>query len=514
VQNLAVFDNATKKKQNGKLFDLTFDNRFDLLEDELESSLTLSEDIFNTSNVKLNKKEKKLLSKGLKFAFKNEKIDSFDSQVNFEIACQQLNWTQIKKDEGTNDHLKLDDKQAFNIEIQKIATEFNKNLRKSKNNLSKDELMIIRKISKNKDIVITKADKGNAVVIRNHSDYIKKMEEILCDKSKFECLEDDPTIDRELKLQSKLYYLWKKGSISNEVYKQTRPSGSKCGTLYGLSKVHKEGHPERPIISTIGTYSYALAKWLVSIIKPINDEAKFTVKDTFKFCEKLKECSQLHSLKMVSFDVKSLFTNVPTDEVIEIILDRAFSDDFRSKVTKRKYVYQKDSKPKSKEIDKNKIQRVKDNTIRHRSKKVTVEFEVETYKGLERHEFKKLLEIALKKSHFQFKGNWFDQIDGVAMGTPLGPPVSDKFMDWFESKYMEIIEQYGVFLWLRFVDDVFILIDDNDNFENAKALLNTLNSKHKNIEFTMETEINNELPFLDVLIKRDTFGFHTTVYRK
>jgi hypothetical protein len=30
----------------------------------------------------------------------------------------------------------------------------------------------------------------------------------------------------------------------------------------------------------------------------------------------------------------------------------------------------------------------------------------------------------------------------------------------------------------------------------------------------METEINNELPFLDVLIKRDTFGFHTTVYRK
>jgi hypothetical protein len=79
---------------------------------------------------------------------------------------------------------------------------------------------------------------------------------------------------------------------------------------------------------------------------------------------------------------------------------------------------------------------------------------------------------------------------------------------------MEIIEQHGLFLWLRFVDDVFILIDDNANFDNARALLNTLNSKHKNIEFTMETEINNELPFLDDLIKRDTLGFHTTVYRK
>ncbi len=50
---------------------------------------------------------------------------------------------------------------------------------------------------------------------------------------------------------------------------------------------------------------------------------------------------------------------------------------------------------------------------------------------------------------------------------------------------MEIIEQHGVFLWLRFVDDVFILIDDSDNFDNARALLNTLNSKHKNVEFTI-----------------------------
>ena len=79
---------------------------------------------------------------------------------------------------------------------------------------------------------------------------------------------------------------------------------------------------------------------------------------------------------------------------------------------------------------------------------------------------------------------------------------------------MDIIERYGVFLWIRFVDDVFILIDDNDNFDRAKELIKILNSKHKNIEFTMETESNNELPFLDVLIKRDNDGFQTSVYRK
>ena len=38
--------------------------------------------------------------------------------------------------------------------------------------------------------------------------------------------------------------------------------------------------------------------------------------------------------------------------------------------------------------------------------------------------------------------------------------------------------------------------------------------KHPNIEFTIEKETNNELPFLDVLINRDTDSFQTGMYRK
>ena len=133
---------------------------------------------------------------------------------------------------------------------------------------------------------------------------------------------------------------------------------------------------------------------------------------------------------------------------------------------------------------------------------------------MERKELKVLLETALKKSHFQFNGTFFDQIDGVAMGSPLGPDVADMFMIWFENLYMEIIKAHGVVLWLRFVDDVFILIEDNDSFDKANELMRVLNSKHPNIEFTMEKETNNELPFLDVLIKRDTDSFQTGMYRK
>ena len=44
--------------------------------------------------------------------------------------------------------------------------------------------------------------------------------------------------------------------------------------------------------------------------------------------------------------------------------------------------------------------------------------------------------------------------------------------------------------------------------------LDYLNSKHQNINFTMETESNNQISFLDVLVRKDDFNFNTTVFRK
>ena len=150
---ISTFDLQTKNNHNAKLHDLTFDNGFEALDDEVDN-LKMADSLFNLSNVKLNEKEKKVLSKGLKFACKNVKIDSFDLLVSFEIACQQLNRLPIKKNDDAIDKLKLNEKQAFYNEFQKFAVDYNKNLVKSKNNLTKDEINIIRRISKNHNIVI------------------------------------------------------------------------------------------------------------------------------------------------------------------------------------------------------------------------------------------------------------------------------------------------------------------------------------------------------------------------
>ena len=60
---------------------------------------------------------------------------------------------------------------------------------------------VLRNLRKNKDIVITKPDKGNGVVILDRKLYNNAIEEIISDSSKFEKLNEDPTLKREASLQ-------------------------------------------------------------------------------------------------------------------------------------------------------------------------------------------------------------------------------------------------------------------------------------------------------------------------
>ena len=146
---------------------------------------------------------------------------------------------------------------------------------------------------------------------------------------------------------------------------------------YGLPKqVHKSGCPFRPIVSSVDTNNtYHLASYRVRVIQPISTN-QFTVKDSFSFAEWAKTYSH-NGEYMCSFDVSSLFTNVPLDETIQICLDK---------------LYALANPPK-----------------------------------LPRSVLKDLLVFATKRSHFVFDGQYYDQIDGVAMGSPLGPVLANFF---------------------------------------------------------------------------------------
>ena len=94
---------------------------------------------------------------------------------------------------------------------------------------------------------------------------------------------------------------------------------------------------------------------------------EFTVKDTFHFAEEIID--QQHDLFRGSLDVDSLFTNIPLEEIIEICTNEHFK-------------------------------------------------ESETIEGLSKTEFKELLSLATKYSHFIFDRTLYKQINSVAMGPP------------------------------------------------------------------------------------------------
>jgi hypothetical protein len=102
-------------------------------------------------------------------------------------------------------------------------------------------------------------------------------------------------------------------------------------------------------------------------------------------------------------------------------------------------------------------------------------------------------------------------VDGVAMGSPLGPLFANIFMSHFERKHATKLKELGINLWFRYVDDIFATFTRNANLND---ILNYLNIQHPNIEFTIENEIDNKLPFLDTTVYRGPTKYNTTMFRK
>jgi hypothetical protein len=343
------------------------------------------------------------------------------------------------------------------------------------------------------------------------TEYIKKVETILSDESKFKLIEN-PSQDIITKLEDSLnsklleikdkhetfsildengkYFkpLLIKKSISQKIYDQIRSTGAKSAVCYGLTKVHKSNYPVRPIISTIGTYNYSTAKYLSVVLennfnsaklinqnidknvenalnlinetsgtfKPSKQSFAYAIKDTFDFINKISTLKLEKDDYIISFDVESLFTNVPIDETVEIIKNTCF----RKK------------------------------TGKHIKGESNYEGDLD---GMRWEHFENLLRRCLQESVFTFNKKLYKQIDGVSMGSPLGPIIANIFMNDFENKHMKELKKLGVRIWYRYVDDTFVIIRCKDQ---AEKILEFLNNQHPTIKFTMETlnkQLNSEL---------------------
>ena len=118
-------------------------------------------------------------------------------------------------------------------------------------------------------------------------------------------------------------FLRKNKKIDESLYNKIKSHGSQPARLYGLAKVHKTIIPTRPVLSMPGSAYYAIGnqvgEWLSEVPECQINTSNKQIVDT------IKDIELDSSRQLVSFDVVSLYTNVPVLEAINCCADLLYS---------------------------------------------------------------------------------------------------------------------------------------------------------------------------------------------
>ena len=314
----------------------------------------------------------------------------------------------------------------------------------------------LTELKKDNTIHITRADKSNSIVILDKADYISRMQALLDDDMTYKKLTKNP-LDQVIKIFNSTVKKILKDK--KELICQLSVRFPSLPYLYGLVKTHKENNPMRPIISTVGSISYKLSKYITKLLSPLLGTISGShIYNSQDLVDKLNTITFCPTDSLVSFDVCSLFTKVPIDSILEYL----------------------------------------SNELVHHELPLPVSHIIS------------LTRLCICDCKFIFNGEFYQQIFGMAMGNPLSPLLSNLYMEFFEKRFLPNIINIPL-KWFRYVDDILTVlpagIDVND-------LLFNLNNQVPSIKFTLELEKDNCLPFLDVLIHREPFQCKFSIYRK
>ncbi|XP_071132786.1 uncharacterized protein [Mytilus edulis] len=265
----------------------------------------------------------------------------------------------------------------------------------------------------------------------------------------------------------------------------------KTSNFYGLPKIHKSKEIQsainsqqneyikvqkptdlklRPIIAGPASPTHRLSNFLDIILKPLCKYVPSYIRDDIDFLSHLPKIAPVHA-RLVSFDVTSLYTNIPHDLGIEAI--QYWVAKHRDAIPNR----------------------------------FTVDFILDSTK------------LILENNSFYFNGKNYLQHRGTAMGTKFAPTYATLVMGFLEQRlYQEVENNFGVefarefeLSWKRYLDDCFIIWNKSD--EELQLFSDILNNLHTSIKFTKDENFN-QLPFLDILVIKDGTEIKTDIFYK
>ncbi|XP_011862988.1 PREDICTED: uncharacterized protein LOC105559345, partial [Vollenhovia emeryi] len=186
---------------------------------------------------------------------------------------------------------------------------------------------------------------------------------------------------------------------------------------------------------------------------------KSYIKDSWTFVRKIKNIKITPDQSLVSFDATSLFTNIPKELALKSIESRWDSIETNTKFNLQQFLY--------------------------------------------------AIDLILSSTSFVFESQFYEQIFGTPMGSPLSPILADMVLDDLETHCLKSIDS-ELPAFFRYVDDIFGIVPTC----KINTTLETFNRYHPRLRFTCETEKNMSINFLDTTIIRNNENLLTNWFRK
>ena len=278
------------------------------------------------------------------------------------------------------------------------------------------------------------------------ADYIEHCELLLNDREFYEKLDANPTLIYTKEVKQKIDDMLKNSYITKQEYNYLSENleNPRTPLYYGLPKIHKIFDlfpPLRPIVSGFDSCTCNLSKFVDSFVKFQAQKCKSYIRDTKDFLIKLSSIKSIPANSfLVTMDVSSLYTNIDHEEGAEACF---------KKLEERKN------------------------------------------KSIPSIVIKNLILMILKSNAFRFGNEYYRQITGTAMGTPMAPNYANLFMDNFEQNLLHDYSQktgLSPLVWFRFIDDIFFIWTGNKDSLDHFISFTQNYSKPKNVNLKLNSK--------------------------